>query len=127
MLYPLTPDSASSSNRVELEFRSPSLALVSLVGEHDLAGLEPLQEALAAATRRHRHVLVDLSDCVFLDSSVISVLLHAQDHLGSDSTFALIVPITSTLTARVLRVMRLDQTVRICASLEEALADVESD
>ncbi len=118
--------SASASNRVEVVLRSPALAIVSLVGEHDLAQHEPLKDALDTAVARRRHVLVDLSECVFLDSTVISLLMHAQDEVASDGgTFALIVPEGSTHAARVLDVMRLGDAVPMYPSLAEAAARIE--
>jgi anti-anti-sigma factor len=117
---------ASASNRVEIVLRSPALAIVSLVGEHDLAQHAPLNEALETAIARRRHVLVDLSECVFVDSTVISLLLHAQDQVvRRGGMFGLIVPDGSTHTARVIEIMRLGDAVPIYASLDEASARVE--
>jgi anti-anti-sigma factor len=116
----------SAANRVEIVLRSPSLAIVSLVGEHDLAQHEPLKEALETAAARRPNVLVDLSGCVFLDSTVISLLLHTQDEVvAGGGHFALVVPDGSTHTARVLDVMRLGDAVPIHDSLEAAFMRVE--
>jgi anti-anti-sigma factor len=116
----------SATNRVEIVLQSPTVAIVSLVGEHDLAQSAPLKEALETAVTRRRNVLVDLSDCVFLDSTVISLLLHTQDEVVSNGgRFALIVPDGSTHTARVLDVMHLGDALPIHRSLDEALGSVE--
>ena len=123
MSQTIPPDSAARPDRVEVEFRSASLAVVSLVGEHDLARYEPLKEALAAAVGRRRNVFVDLSDCTFIDSTVISLLLHAQDEVVPDGgAFALIVPGTSIHLVRVIDVMCLGQALPIFSSIAEATA-----
>src|SRR4051795_13197613 len=85
-------------SRVELETPTEALAVVSLVGDHDLAEDEPLRQALhppppllsvrgdpalaeeeplrqaldLAAARRH-HLIVDLTECTFIDSTVVSL------------------------------------------------------
>jgi anti-anti-sigma factor len=128
MSYRTVP--GADADRVELVWHNGSLAVVSLVGEHDLVRHQPLKEALRAAAARRQHVLVDLSECVFLDSTVISSLLHTHGLLTSrNGSFALIVPPESTHTARVVNALRLDQALRIHPSLEAALtsvADIEA-
>jgi anti-anti-sigma factor len=122
----MTLGAASAANRVEIVLRSPALAIVALVGEHDLAQHAPLNEALETAITRRLHVLVDLSECVFIDSTVISLLLNAQDRVARrGGMFGLIVPDGSTHTARVIEMMRLGDAVRIYPSLDEASARVE--
>lgn len=65
---------------IGVDVDSNHAAIVSLHGEHDLASVEELKAALATAGRR-RDVIVDLSACTFIDSSVISVLLRAANDL----------------------------------------------
>jgi anti-anti-sigma factor len=56
------------------------VTVVTLRGEHDLASKEELKAALVAESHR-RNVIVDLSSCTFIDSSVITVLLRAANDL----------------------------------------------
>jgi anti-anti-sigma factor len=65
---------------IHAEVHSTHAAIVTLCGEHDLASAEELKAALVTASRR-RYVIVDLSGCTFIDSSVISVLLRASNEL----------------------------------------------
>jgi len=65
---------------IQAEVHSTHVAIVTLRGEHDLASGEELKAALVTASRR-RNVIVDLSGCTFIDSSVISVLLRASNEL----------------------------------------------
>jgi anti-anti-sigma factor len=61
---------------VSLERHSPAVAIVTLRGEHDLATRPEITAALARAGGE-ADVLVDLSDCTFIDSSVIGALVAA--------------------------------------------------
>jgi hypothetical protein len=54
---------------VQVEHHVPGLALVSVHGEHDLSTTPELTQALEQAAA-HSNVLVDLSDCSFMDSTV---------------------------------------------------------
>ena len=66
---------------VEVEFHpQPGVAVVAVRGEHDLRTKAELAEALERASA-HPHVLVDLSECSFVDSSVIGALVVASKRL----------------------------------------------
>jgi anti-anti-sigma factor len=65
---------------IEVEVHSATAAIVTLRGEHDLDSRPDIAKALETASGR-THVLVDLSECTFIDSSVISALLRASNSL----------------------------------------------
>ena len=56
----------------------PGVALVTLTGEHDLYGAQKLQERLETSISEGLAVVVDLTETVFIDSTVVGVLLKAQ-------------------------------------------------
>ncbi|MDX6538869.1 MAG: anti-sigma factor antagonist [Gaiellales bacterium] len=86
---------------VEVEFRLPGIAFVTLRGEHDLSSKHHLTEALTAASAK-RDVLVDLSDCTFMDSSVIGALFRAHQSLAEDGgRLELVIPESATTVKRV--------------------------
>jgi anti-anti-sigma factor len=69
---------------VEVEPHAPNVVVVTLRGEHDLTTKQLVSEALARAGTG-ADVLVDLSECSFIDSTIIGVLvlaLQAQTELG---------------------------------------------
>lgn len=68
---------------IEVEFHSATAAIVTLRGEHDLSSKLEVARALATASGC-RDVLVDLSECTFIDSSVISALLQASNRLHAN-------------------------------------------
>jgi anti-anti-sigma factor len=75
-----TDQRPQSPRAVEVKFHSPALAIVALRGEHDLHSWREVTLALAAAGARPG-VIVDLSQCSFLDSSMLTTLLVAAKHM----------------------------------------------
>jgi anti-anti-sigma factor len=108
-------------NRIEFETPSAALAVVSLVGEHDLSDYKPLQQALELAASRRRHMIVDLSACEFIDSTVISLLLNAQGEVVSDGgCFGVVIPHRPGAVRRVAELMQFESLFPVYASLETA-------
>ncbi len=124
-----TPPASSPSavpNRVEFEVDSQEAVIVVLFGEQDLGSLDKLHLALdRAVAHQTRCVLVDLTACTFMDSTVITALLsvHArvEAQLGS---FGLVVPDSKTPPARTIALMRLDEAMHVHASREAALRHI---
>jgi anti-anti-sigma factor len=110
-------------NSIRIISATPSVAIVSLLGEHDLGDSEPLKVAFARAAIRARNVIVDLSDCSFIDSIVIALLLHAQSVVAQDGgRLAVALPTEPNAVNRVADVMHLCRLVPVYASVEAALA-----
>jgi anti-sigma B factor antagonist len=66
--------------------RSADQYVIRLVGEMDLANVDEASQALNAAIEgEHAGVIVDMSELEFIDSSGISMLLHAQAASRRDS------------------------------------------
>ena len=71
-------------------------------------------------------MLVNLARCVFIDSTVVGLLLAARDETTADGgQFALVVPAQPSAVARVADVMGLSEMFTIYPSLEAALAGSE--
>ena len=111
---------------VEVEFSLPGIAFVKLYGEHDLSSKQRLSEALAKASAR-RDVFVDLSECTFLDSSVIEACYLARMKLESrDGQLELVIPPGASTVRRVAEVTRLAVFLRIHESRSAALASLRT-
>ena len=65
-------------NRVELTSAAADVAVVTLIGEHDLGQYDTLAAVLARAGVGALNVIVDLTHCAFVDSITISLLLNAD-------------------------------------------------
>ena len=110
------------ADRVELSCPTPALAMIELVGEHDLGRYKPIGEALHLAATRRRNVLVNLARCVFIDSTVVGLLLAARDETTADGgQFALVVPAQPSPVARAVDVMGMSALFTIYPRVEDAL------
>lgn len=101
--------------RVEVQFMpagSPAFAaLVALHGEHDLYTCDALDEALASIAGA---VLLDLSDCPFIDSSVIGVIVERARLMRREGhRLELVVPRANAHVARVVDVVGLRTYVAV--------------
>ena len=68
----------------------------------------------------------DLTDCLFLDSTVITALLNTQFQVTArDGRFGLVVPPGSSHTARVIQTMCVGEAMPIYGSLEEGIVRAE--
>jgi anti-anti-sigma factor len=65
-------------DRVSLDTRVPGVALVALAGEHELYGASKLQQQIDDLIAEGVSIVIDLTETVFLDSSIVGVLLGAQ-------------------------------------------------
>ena len=111
---------------VEITAPTASVAIVSLIGEHDLSGQASLKAAFTKAAIRAPHVIVDLSLCEFIDSTVISVLVSAQRVLVRDrGTLLVALPAEPNPVTRVADLMHLADMFPIYDSLEAALASLQ--
>jgi anti-sigma B factor antagonist len=54
------------------------IAVISLPGEHDLATAWEIRNALAFAFEQGTHIVVDLSETEFIDSTIIHVLFESK-------------------------------------------------
>ena len=110
---------------VVVEHHAPGLALVSVHGEHDLGTTPELTEALEQAAM-HSNVLVDLSDCSFIDSSVIQALVKTALALEArGEQLALVIPPGQRMVARVAQMTRLSEIFPIYASRGAGLASFQ--
>ncbi|HEY3613059.1 MAG TPA: STAS domain-containing protein [Gaiellales bacterium] len=109
---------------VKVEFASPETALVTLVGEHDLNSRLALRATLMNAAEG-RDLLVDLGQCTFADSAIVSLLLGTERTLaGRDRRCDLIIPTDSGYVTRLFEITGIAELFRVHATLEAALASL---
>jgi anti-anti-sigma factor len=114
-------------NRVELASAGRDIAVVALIGEHDLGHYETLRTVLARAAVRAPSLIVDLSDCVFIDSTTIGVLLQTRELTGRlGGEFALVIDPAPGSVSRLARLAHLDEIFSIQPSLDAATTSIES-
>jgi len=89
----------------------PYAAIVSLHGEHDLATAATIRDALSSL---YGPILLDLSPCEFIDSTVIRAVLDKHRQLEPDGhRLELLVPSDRKAISRVLDVSGLRQILTV--------------
>jgi anti-sigma B factor antagonist len=111
---------------IEIAAHSPTVAIVTLRGEHDLHSWSEVTLALANASQRP-HVLVDLSACTFLDSSMLTVLLVAAKQLRLRGGALLVAVPAGAQVRRIFELMNVDTLVAVHETIASALADLPAD
>jgi anti-anti-sigma factor len=115
---PEAPRAASGDTRtptIEVGYASDSApgyeALVTLGGEHDLASSDELRATLDPILG---NVLVDLTPCEFMDSTVIGVLLAKQKDMQREGRrLDLVVPPENASVARVIDVVGMRELLMV--------------
>jgi len=88
-------------------------ALISLTGELDLSGAPALEEEIAALSAREgvRHVVLDLRELEFMDSSGLRTVALAERSLGAAGRRLVLVRGPETVQ-RVFSLTRMDEHLR---------------
>ena len=99
--------------RTSIESRGDGTRILSVAGELDLHTAPRFQEELQVAIEQpFEWLLIDLSDCDFLDSTAIHVLVQAHRSLdGHADKLALIIP--SPHLRRIFELAGLDEVLHI--------------
>jgi anti-anti-sigma factor len=104
------------ASRVDLREISGHTTVVTLVGDHDVFTKERLVEELERA-RLAATVIVDLTPCSFVDSTIIEALLSARHRMRVE----LVMPSRDSIVDRALRITGCPELFTTHASLESAL------
>jgi anti-sigma B factor antagonist len=111
---------------IEIGAHSPAISTVTLRGEHDLHSWSEVTLALANASQR-RGVVVDLTACTFLDSSMLTALLVAAKQLRTrGGALAVVIPREAEIR-RIFEVMNVDAVLAIHETRAAAIADMSGD
>lgn len=109
---------------VTLEQQDPTVAVVTLIGEHDAFSAPRVENELAVLLDAGVPILVDLRDCSFLDSQTLSTLLAAR-HQAEEAELGFTValdPDEHTHVHRLLDMTGLRSAFAIHGTLEQAKA-----
>lgn len=108
-----------------MRHEAPGVAVVQLHGEHDLATEPALIQALDEAAA-NSNVLVDMSECDFIDSTVIAALLRiARTVTERGERFALYIPAAQRQITRIAEMTHLAELLPIHTSRPAALASLQ--
>ena len=100
--------------------------IITIEGELDIATSPQVRELLDGAAKDvERPLVVDLTECEFIDSSgVRAVLLSREAQNSDDGTEHLAVAAASEQILRILSVMGIDRVIPIRPTLEEATSAI---
>jgi anti-anti-sigma factor len=99
-------------------------AVISVVGELDIATAPRLREALGEELDRGvSRIVIDLSAVSFVDSVAIGVILHTKMRAGEHGRMALVV-VPDSYVRMILEVAGGDSVVDLFESRDEAIAHV---
>lgn len=118
------PDTHQPPGSVAVGHIAPHVAVIAIRGEHDLS-TEPALRAALEEGAAHSSVLVDLSECSFLDSTVVASLLRAAGRVQArGEQLALLIPRAHSQVRRVAEMTLLGEFLPIYTSREDALTDL---
>jgi anti-anti-sigma factor len=97
---------------VTIEIVSDTAAVVTLGGDHDVASLDAVEDAFRVAGAG-RDLLVDLTACTFIDSTIIKLLLRTMRVLeATGARFELVIdPSPSGHVTRVAQLMGIPEVI----------------
>ncbi len=98
-------------------------AIVSVFGELDLCVSADLEASLVERENAGRPVVADMSECRFIDASVVTALLRARGRLGD--RLCIVAP-EGCATHRLLQIVELVGPLRVYPSVREALGSEAS-
>ena len=120
------PVDGAEPGTVALERHAPGVAIVTLRGEHDLATRAEINATLARVGGE-ADVLVDLSQCSFIDSSVIGALVAAfQTFAERGRRLELAIPSEAVTIQRVAKVAGVATFLAIHETREAGLASISA-
>jgi anti-sigma B factor antagonist len=97
-------------------------AVVSVVGEVDMATAPRLSQALELVDERVARVVIDLTQVTFLDSSALNALVRCQRQLEQRDIELRLVGPESQAVRRVFEITQLTEPLHVVATLDQALA-----
>jgi len=97
------------------------VAVVSLIGDHDIVTAASVRQVLAAQAASSNGVVVSLMETTFFDSGIVRVLFATDKALRERDGRLVLHVATASIVARVLAVSGLSQRIVCTASLDQAV------
>jgi anti-anti-sigma factor len=121
---PATPSADLPQFGVSSERGPEDVCVVRVVGEVDMSHEEELRAELRRAVESEAPgIVVDLTECQFIDSSAVRALLLSREaQHADDGPERLAVAASSEQILRIVSVMGLDKVIPIRPTVEEAAA-----
>jgi anti-anti-sigma factor len=109
----------------EVEFDAGRLAVVRLLGEHDISTTQALAERLSQLVESGSPLIFDLSDADFLDSAVVHVIEDANSAARSRGVpLVVVAPPEAKLVRRLLQITGLVYRIPVFPARADAEAEI---
>jgi anti-sigma B factor antagonist len=100
--------------------------IISIVGEIDLYNAPTLKaQLLEAVDQGARHIVIDMTDTTFIDSTTLGVLISGLKRLRSEGG-SLSIAAANTDIAKIFAITGLDRVFTIYATREEAVGEMST-
>ena len=109
-------------SEVRVDESVSGVSVVSLLGEHDLVSADEVRAALEGALEGSGGMVVDLSQTLFIDSSVIHALYDTRAALGDRGGQLVLQLQTASVLVRALEVSGLADAVPLAHDRDAAIA-----
>jgi anti-anti-sigma factor len=111
--------------QVAVGHHARGISVVTMRGEHDLSTQPLLAQALALAAT-HSNVVIDLTECSFIDSTVINEFVRTSNKVNAQGEkVILVIPPEQRAVARIAAMTCLAQTFELHATKDAAFASLE--
>ena len=111
--------------RVAVSHQASGIGLVTMSGEHDLSTQPALAQALELAAA-HSNVVVDLTECSFIDSTIIREFTKTSERLRATGEHVmLVIPSEQASLKRIAEMVGLAQFIELHETTEAAFASLE--
>jgi anti-anti-sigma factor len=110
----------------------PGVDVLVLRGEHDLSTQRDLQASIDQVIAAGKSVVVDLSEVDFIDSTVLSAILHGHERATHESDgrrrdLAVVASPGAKFVARMLSLVHVDDQVAVHLSRDSAVVSLQRD
>jgi anti-sigma B factor antagonist len=125
---PASPSSDLPQFEISSEQGTEGVWVVHVAGEVDISHEEELRNELREALAQNTQgIVVDLTDCEFIDSSgVRTLLLSREAQHAKGETERLAVAASSEQILRILGVMGIDKVIPVRPTVDEATSELSS-
>jgi len=103
------------------------VVVIDLIGEVDISTLDDVKKSVMEAVNSQVAVIVNCSDCEFVDSSTLGMFMEAREGVSSHGKQFMLVAPPSGAVRSIIEMARLDSILSVCDSLEEAQTRLEGD
>jgi anti-sigma B factor antagonist len=114
-----------TSGTVNVAPETDDIVALRLEGEFDIANSPRLNEEIDQALTDGKHLIVDLSEATFIDSSVINALFRARNNAATRRRIAVLQLGTAAIVERALQISNIERALPRTHTRAEAIQTIQ--